>query len=287
MAIVSLVIVVTTLAVCDRLKHAIKRSTFRSQSKLLSNLAVDFILGLEQCIGTFELGVLLETYGVAFWALDLICVFIYQILRWSEFGSPSPNVHIVDYFSGSKGLFEVAIRVLVLLISGSTAFAFVNAIWSLELSVLHVGRPDKLAGCRLPWADSGVSVLTSALTEFSGSLFLNLAIPRILESQEKGQPKIVGAAMAAVVGTLTVLAAFNVSGGFYNPMLATAVLSRCQGYSWSQHIFVYWISCIAGAVLADKMRSIQLSGKTLENGGSKEKAIWETFIRNYFKVSAH
>ena len=65
-----------------------------------------------------------------------------------------------------------------------------------------MGRPDKLAGCRLPWADSGVSVLTSALTEFSGSLFLNLAIPRILESQEKGQPKIVGAAMAAVVGEI-------------------------------------------------------------------------------------
>lgn len=43
-----------------------------------------------------------------------------------------------------------------------------------------------------------------------------------------------------------VLAAFDISGGMFNPMLATALLGGCKGHSHLQHIMVYWMGGFLG-----------------------------------------
>ena len=44
----------------------------------------------------------------------------------------------------------------------------------------------------------------------------------------------------------TVIAAMDLSGGMFNPMLATVLLGGCKGHSHFQHILVYWIGGFAG-----------------------------------------
>lgn len=46
------------------------------------------------------------------------------------------------------------------------------------------------------------------------------------------------------------LAAFNYSGGYFNPVLATALKWGCSGHTNIEHIIVYWIGACAGAVLS-------------------------------------
>lgn len=44
--------------------------------------------------------------------------------------------------------------------------------------------------------------------------------------------------------------AFNYSGGYFNPVLATAIKFGCKGHTHSEHVFVYWIGACTGAILS-------------------------------------
>lgn len=46
------------------------------------------------------------------------------------------------------------------------------------------------------------------------------------------------------------LTAFNFSGGYFNPVLATALKWGCRGHSNLEHIIVYWIGACLGAMLS-------------------------------------
>lgn len=50
--------------------------------------------------------------------------------------------------------------------------------------------------------------------------------------------------------SLCIFAAFNYSGGYFNPVLATALKWGCSGYTNIDHIVVYWIGACAGAILS-------------------------------------
>lgn len=44
--------------------------------------------------------------------------------------------------------------------------------------------------------------------------------------------------------------AFNYSGGYFNPVLATALKWGCSGHTNWEHIIVYWIGACSGALLS-------------------------------------
>lgn len=44
------------------------------------------------------------------------------------------------------------------------------------------------------------------------------------------------------------ISAFNYSGGYFNPALATGLKLGCAGHSTTQFGLVYWLGPIAGAV---------------------------------------
>jgi len=42
----------------------------------------------------------------------------------------------------------------------------------------------------------------------------------------------------------------NISGGYFNPVLATATQFGCFGSTPAEHFFVYWVAETVGAILA-------------------------------------
>jgi hypothetical protein len=162
---------------------------------------------------------------------------------------PAPQVHVVDALCGRRSVSEAAIRIVVLLAAGLITFRLMSAVWRLELSAFHVGRPTALSTCSTPWGH--VPTHVSALAEFVGSFVIGIA-PRLwLESPRARQMHPVPVVMivsAMVVGTI--LPAFSVSGGMYNPMLASVLFGGCSGHSMAQHVLIYWLGATAGAVAA-------------------------------------
>jgi glycerol uptake facilitator-like aquaporin len=53
----------------------------------------------------------------------------------------------------------------------------------------------------------------------------------------------------------------NSSGGFFNPILASALTLNCQGNNIVEHIFVYWLGSLAGSIVARTLHMV-LRGET-------------------------
>lgn len=138
---------------------------------------------------------------------------------------PTPYVHLLDHIAGSKTIKEVLLRTAVMVISGLVTYRYVKAIWKLEMTTIHIGRDKAVDSCVFPWTH--VPIHHSILAEMAGSFVLGTIPPVILESPtyNKGHPA-VPALMVAFVVWVTVSLAMGISGGLYNPMLASALVTR-------------------------------------------------------------
>ena len=87
MAFVSIALIVTLLSACDFLRRQIRD---RAPHSLAKSIILDFLISVELCATSFELGALLDEYGLAMWSLALFLVVVYQVLRWKDFSAPTP-----------------------------------------------------------------------------------------------------------------------------------------------------------------------------------------------------
>lgn len=46
----------------------------------------------------------------------------------------------------------------------------------------------------------------------------------------------------------TLISAFDYSGGYFNPALATSLKYGCLGTSFMEHVIVYWVGACAGSI---------------------------------------
>lgn len=65
---------------------------------------------------------------------------------------------------------------------------------------------------------------------------------------------------------ISLFTAFNYSGGYFNPVLATALKWGCSGYSNVDHIIVYWIGACVGAVLSVPLYKYDVIKKLVGKG---------------------
>jgi glycerol uptake facilitator-like aquaporin len=42
----------------------------------------------------------------------------------------------------------------------------------------------------------------------------------------------------------------DTTGGFFNPILASALTLNCEGNNIIQHVFVYWLGALTGGIIA-------------------------------------
>merc|ERR1712038_234331 len=85
-----------------------------------------------------------------------------------------------------------------------------------------------------------------------------------------GEPQF-AAAIDSFVATALVVAAFDHSGGYYNPVLATGLKFGCKGHTNVEHVIVYWIGASLGAIASIVVYPL-LRGVLGVGGGEKEKA---------------
>ncbi len=248
MALISLVVIMLILGVCDWLRGRLGK---HFQPALWRSLAVDALLAVELCGGAFEMGAILEHYGLLLWMVCLFLTAFYQNIRWREHSMPSPYIHLLDHLAGTKTLIETLLRSAVLLASGLFSYRLIKTIWSLELSTLHVGRPAAVDACIYPWQEvpTGVALFSEALGTFFLGVVPQLAVEN--PTMSNNDPLWTALAVAAMV-VVAVVSALHYSGGMFNPMLATVLLGGCQGHQWWEHILVYWVGATVGALAAYK-----------------------------------
>merc|ERR1712020_828614 len=106
----------------------------------------------------------------------------------------------------------------------------------------HVGRPHSHAFDKCN-ADLQVPVLLGAIIEGGATLLWRLTSKYLGDLEPK-----YASAIDSFVATSLVVAAFDYSGGYYNPVLATGLKFGCKGHTNIEHVLVYWIGASAGAI---------------------------------------
>lgn len=79
-----------------------------------------------------------------------------------------------------------------------------------------------------------------------------------------------GASIAdAFFATSMVVAAFNFSGGYFNPALASSLKFGCDGHTFLEHMVVYWLGATIGAVLSVFIYRLPIIQKTVRKATMK------------------
>lgn len=139
-------------------------------------------------------------------------------------------------------LLETAVRTVAATIGGVVVFAYIQILWNLEVAETHVGRSHSSA-----WdicsADLQIPVLYGAVVEGVATMLCRLTT-KVLTDKEPQY----SSAIDSFIATSLVVAGFNYSGGYYNPVLATGLKWGCRGHSHMEFGIVYWLAASIGAI---------------------------------------
>ncbi|CAH0694458.1 unnamed protein product [Spodoptera exigua] len=220
------------------------------------------IAAAELCGCCFELIVVADNFGVATYAIFLFALTIWWSLNWGD-ATACPYTHIEDVIEGKGDIRKALLKTWAELTGGILVFKYVQMYWALEISETH--KDKAFEDCK---ADLQVPVIYGAVVEGIATCLCRLASRGLGDLNPR-----FATAIDSFIGTSLVVAAFDYSGGYFNPVLATSLKAGCEGHTMLEHAVVYWIGACAGSLLSVyvyKLPAIQkfVRGSSVANGDS-------------------
>ncbi|GFG31220.1 hypothetical protein Cfor_07632 [Coptotermes formosanus] len=197
-------------------------------------LQCQFQNSLEPIQSSVELA---DNFGVSTYGVFLFLLTIWWAFNWGD-ATACPYTHIEDVVLGNTDLRTVVLKSAFELAGGMLSFKYVQLLWSLEISETHHGRA--FGEC---FTDLQVPVLYGAAIEGSATCLCRIASKTLSEFKPR-----FSTAIDSFISTSLVVAAFDYSGGYFNPVLATSLKYGCRGNTLLEHVVVYWVGASLGAV---------------------------------------
>ncbi|XP_035209554.1 aquaporin-11-like [Stegodyphus dumicola] len=214
----------------------------------------EIIATLELCTGCAELGVVYEIHGYLGLGLALLAVCFWWCSVWGD-AEACPCGPFEECLFGSGFNAEVMKKVLGQAIGGAITSLWLNYIWSFHMIPEHEAL-HTAAECQ---AGLQVHMAYGALIE--GLITL---ISRVVALESAFWTAELMISSNAIVTTILVLAATSTTGGFFNPVLATALTLGCKGNTLMEHIVVYWIGSLVGGFIGRYLFEIRFSSRKIK-----------------------
>jgi len=258
--LVSTVILAATAVATSATRSVIRYSL---RPSLFSNCLLDFLCGLELCICGYELGVVLDIYGIPLYSAFLWLVLCWQAISWGE-ATANPYSHLLRWSSGAQPFISSMIRVGAGSAGALSSYLLLAPLWRYELSHFHAGRADSSASGACG-DDLQVSLIFGTSVELIGTLCCFLSGSLLSDLPFLNTKPLLITMLDNVVGVALVIAAFDLTGGYFNPNLALGIKLGCGKGGHFQHLAVYWIGPCIGALVAGPLyngiKSIMVTDK--------------------------
>ncbi|CAG9863814.1 unnamed protein product [Phyllotreta striolata] len=236
--IISIIYIGITLGLAAVARKIVKL-IFGDSERLAKHLILEFIATIELCAACYELIIIADNWGISSYALFLFLLTVWWGTQWEE-ATACPYNPLEDVLEGGKNTKTAILTVASQLVGALVTFKYVQVLWSLELVETHIDKAYD--DCT---ADLQVDMSVGALIEAIATCLCRL-VSRLLSETDATY----GNYFDAFFGTMMVVAAFNFSGGYFNPALATSLKLGCDGNTFLEHVIVYWFGAICGSVLA-------------------------------------
>ncbi|XP_060521837.1 aquaporin-11 [Cylas formicarius] len=202
-------------------------------------LVFEFIATLELCASCFELIVVADNWGVGAYAVFLFLLTIWWSRSWED-ASACPYVPLEEVVEGAKSAKTALMTVGAQLVAALVTFRYVQLLWSFEMAETHLGKAYEQCT-----ADLQVDAAVGAAIECILTCACRLTSRVVGETHAR-----FGNFLDAFFATAMVVLAFNFSGGYFNPALATSLKLGCAGNTFVEHLLVYWVGACVGSLLS-------------------------------------
>jgi len=214
----------------------------------------ELIATLELCTDCAELGVIFERHGTLAYFIGICLCSLWWCQVFGE-GEACPNSIVEDWLLSSKSLF-CKHNFIKLFAQGLGAFLtanYLNCIWCFHLTEQH--KSHHLERCETALQ---VPMIYGAMVEAMVTF-----ISRYIALHSEHWHTNVANYTNSIVTAILCVAALDTSGGFFNPILASALTLNCKGESQYEHFVVYWLGSFFGSIVARwffilKQRAIKL-----------------------------
>lgn len=221
--------------------------------KFLNLLLNELISTCELCADCAELNVIYELHGSLAYGLVL---FLLTLLWFQTFGSAHTTPgYLMEDLILIKGLAvfrsnDLYARFLGQSMAMPLAWKFASIYWKYQLLKEHVDMMQ-VDNCKTSLT---TSTTNGFLIEFGCCLvcrLLELASEQLLERETSNNSwRRLIHSMSSFVSTLLVVLSLELSGGYFNPVLASSLEYGCKGIEFYQHVAVFWLGPLLGHVLA-------------------------------------
>lgn len=222
----------------------------KGKSRLLKLFIDELVSTCELCADCAELNVVYERHGSTAYGLSL---FLLTYLWTESFGQAhtSPGYLAEDYFlfEGNKLLRtgDAYARFIGQSLAMPMAWRLASLYWKYQLLNEHSALLI-VEDCK---SSLTTSTLNGFMIEFTCCLICRLAEligHKLLERRSLSQ-RAVSMSCSFLCSVLVVLA-LELSGGYFNPVLAGSLEYGCKGIHLHQHALVFWLGPLLGHVLA-------------------------------------
>lgn len=232
--IISGLVIAVTLIIANVLRKLIKLVL---NENIVRAILLELIATAELCACCFELIIVADNYGVFAYAVYLFLLTVWWSSVWDD-ATACPYNPLEEILEGTKSITNAIMIIFSQVLGGLVIYQYVRVIWTIELAETHRGRAyeDCVADLTVPMA---VGAAIEGL-----ATFLCRIMSRTLSASSLRYANIFDAFFA----TTLVVAAFNFSGGYFNPALATSLKFGCEGNTFVEHMVVYWVGATAGSI---------------------------------------
>lgn len=222
------------------------------------------IAAAELCGCCFELIIIAENFGVSTYAIFLFFLTIWWSFNWGD-ATACPYTHLEDYMEGKTDIKKMLFKSFAELFGGIVVFKYVQMYWALEIAETHKDRAYE--DCK---ADLQVPMLYGAIIEGIATCICRLSSKALGDLNPK-----FATAIDSFIGTSLVVAAFDYSGGYFNPVLATSLKYGCEGNTMIEHAVVYWIGACTGALISIYLYKVPFIQKLVKGSSDMNGTIWD------------
>ncbi|CAG0900971.1 unnamed protein product [Cyprideis torosa] len=226
---------------------------------VIQRLILEFIATFELCACCYELATLADAYGIVHYGVGLFLLTFWWSTQWKEETACPSTIIVQLLFDKAFSFSEALLRLLVQVASGLSVFRVVSLFWNLHWSHEHYTKSKQISCV----TDLQVDPTKGMIIEGVGTALCVLSSSFLASTQLR-----ISGVVDSFIATAAVVAAFNYSGGYFNPILASSLKLFCDGTTTQDHFMVYWIGATIGAVIAVIMTKVNF--RTPKKKATKE-----------------